>query len=101
MYILERLYDAYRGQDKETIIAETKADLIDELTDLFYGWYEASYYTEEEGIIAIKEDDWEEGEWYDWKFDMDYLSSLSGEAIVRFFDTLSSVESFTLLYSKE
>lgn len=103
MYVVERTYEGYKKEDKSTMVAETKELLVDELMGLFVDWYEPSDYPDrkDEGIKAIKDDDWEEGDWYDWEFDLDYLLSLEGDKIVEFFNRLSSRENFTLLYAKE
>ena len=103
MFVVERTYEGYREQGKSTLVAETKELLVDNLTQLFYGWYEPSDYPERlnEGIKAIKDDDWEEGDWYDWEFDKDYLTNLDSYDLVRYFDKLSSVEDLTILYARE
>ena len=103
MFVVERVCDGYRQEDKSTMVAETKDLLVDNLAELFYGWYEPSDYPElkPEGIKAIKDDDWEEGDWYDWEFDKDYLTNLDPYDLVRYFDKLSSAEDFTLLYARE
>ena len=103
MFVVERVSEGYRVEDKSTMVAETKELLVDELTSLFVEWYEPSDYPERlhEGIKAIKHDDWEEGDWYDWEFDKNYLINLDTYDLVRYFDKLSSVEDLTLLYARE
>ena len=103
MFVVERVCDGYRQEDKSTMVAETKGLLLDNLIELFADWYEPSDYPErlDEGIKAIKDDDWEEGDWYDWEFDKNYLINLDAYDLVRYFDKLSSVEDLTLLYARE
>ena len=103
MFVVERVYEGYKKEDKSTMVAETKGLLVDELIELFADWYEPSDYPErkDEGIKAIKDDDWKEGDWYEWEFDRDYLINLDSYDLVRYFDKLSSVEDLTLLYARE
>ena len=103
MFVVERVYEGFKKEDKLTMVAETKGLLVDELIELFVDWYEPSDYPErkDEGIKAIKDDDWEEGDWYEWEFDRDYLINLDPYDLVRYFDNLSSVEDLTLLYARE
>ena len=103
MFVVERVSEGYRVEDKSTMVAETKELLVDNLMELFADWYEPSDYPErkDEGIIAIKDDYWKEGDWYDWVFDRNYLINLDTYDLVRYFDKLSSVEDLTLLYARE
>ena len=104
MFVVERVYEGFKKEDKLTMVAETKGLLVDELMGLFADWYEPSDYPDDpigEGIKAIKDDDWEEGDWYEWEFDRDYLINLDPYDLVRYFDNLSSAEDLTLLYARE
>jgi hypothetical protein len=103
MFVVERVSEGYRVEDKSTMVAETKELLVDNLMELFADWYEPSDYPErkDEGIIAIKDDYWKEGDWYDWVFDRNYLINLDTYDLVRYFDNLSSVEDLTLVYARE
>ena len=103
MFVVERTYEGYKKEDKSTMVAETKGLLVDELIELFADWYEPSDYPErkDEGIKAIKDDDWKEGDWYEWEFDREYLINLDPYDLVKYFDNLSSVEDLTLIYARE
>ena len=103
MFVVERISETNTDKQQFLLVAETKGFLLDNLMELFVDWYEPSDYPEreDEGIKAIKDDDWEEGDWYDWEFDKDYLTNLDPYDLVRYFDNLSSVEDLTLLYARE